>query len=126
MIDTFTPLGVGSEYSWMRSGCCAGHFPVIGKEDKSVMGILFSAHELGRLRRCRLQGGGCRLLAIEGALQRLVEHRADLRVVLDLERTGRYRRLLIVDRHQVAPIAQLAVVAVARGRERLLGKRQEA
>src|SRR3546814_3708729 len=35
MIDAFTPLGVGSEYSWMRSGCCAGHFRVIENADKS-------------------------------------------------------------------------------------------
>jgi hypothetical protein len=37
MIDAFTPLGVGSEYSWMRSGCCAGHFLVMGKELRSVI-----------------------------------------------------------------------------------------
>src|SRR5690242_18902162 len=35
MIDTFTPLGVLSEYSWMRSGCRAGQRAVIGKADRS-------------------------------------------------------------------------------------------
>src|SRR5690349_1133472 len=40
MIDTFTPLGVGSEYSCSRSGCCAGHLRVMGKADKSLMKIL--------------------------------------------------------------------------------------
>ena len=29
-IDTFTPLGVGSEYSCSRSGCAAGHLAVMG------------------------------------------------------------------------------------------------
>src|ERR1700728_3670991 len=32
MIETFTPLGVGSEYSWMRSGCRGGHFWVMGRQ----------------------------------------------------------------------------------------------
>src|SRR3990167_9221521 len=31
MIDTLTPLGVGSEYSCRRSGCWAGHLLLIGK-----------------------------------------------------------------------------------------------
>ncbi|WP_305806991.1 hypothetical protein [Stenotrophomonas sp. YIM B06876] len=38
MIDTFTPLGVGSEYSCRRSGCSAGHFSVMGKAERSLMG----------------------------------------------------------------------------------------
>src|SRR5471030_1848536 len=37
-IDTFTPLGVGSEYSCSRSGCDAGHLWVIAKAERSVMG----------------------------------------------------------------------------------------
>jgi hypothetical protein len=37
MIDTLTPFGVGSEYSWIRSGCWAGHFLVIWKELRSVI-----------------------------------------------------------------------------------------
>ena len=36
-IDAFTPLGVLSEYSWMRSGCCAGQCAVIGKAERSLM-----------------------------------------------------------------------------------------
>src|SRR5215212_6975791 len=37
MIDTLTPLGVGSEYSCRRSGCCAGHFFVMGKSVSAFM-----------------------------------------------------------------------------------------
>src|SRR3546814_7911365 len=54
MIDAFTPLGVGSEYSWMRSGCCAGHFRVIENADKSGFmlapksGISVYRNEIGR------------------------------------------------------------------------------
>src|SRR5512138_934579 len=33
-IDTLTPLGVGSEYSCSRSGCCAGHLRLIRKSDR--------------------------------------------------------------------------------------------
>src|SRR6476620_4730497 len=39
-MDTFTPLGVGSEYSWMRSGWRAGHLRVMGKADRSCWGML--------------------------------------------------------------------------------------
>ena len=39
MIDAFTPLGVGSEYSWMRSGWVAGHFLVMGKSERVGMGV---------------------------------------------------------------------------------------
>src|SRR5580704_17085 len=35
--ETLTPFGVGSEYSWIRSGCRAGHFLVIGNIDRSGM-----------------------------------------------------------------------------------------
>src|SRR5579871_4962250 len=34
--ETFTPFGVGREYSWIRSGYCAGHFFVIAKEVRSL------------------------------------------------------------------------------------------
>jgi hypothetical protein len=37
MIDIFTPLGVGSEYSWMRLGCRGGHFWVILKAESSFI-----------------------------------------------------------------------------------------
>ncbi|MNN59543.1 hypothetical protein D3C81_1746640 [compost metagenome] len=37
MIDTLTPLGVGSEYSCRRSGCWAGHLRVMGNALRSVM-----------------------------------------------------------------------------------------
>src|SRR5690606_14864709 len=114
MIDTLTPLGVGSEYSWMRSGCRAGHFLVIGKADKSVMEILFFAHQPGCLGRRGIERGRSGLLAAEGALQRQMEHGADLGIVLDLERTGGDRGLLIVDRDEMAPVTQIAVIAVAR------------
>jgi hypothetical protein len=54
MIETFTPLGVGSEYSWMRSGWSAGHFFVMGKEDRAVKANP-SGREPGKLadRLCR-------------------------------------------------------------------------
>src|ERR1700750_2214606 len=39
MIDTLTPLGVGNEYSWMRSACCAGHLALMGKSDRSGIEI---------------------------------------------------------------------------------------
>src|SRR5260370_13806363 len=42
-IDTLTPLGVGREYSWMRSGCVAGHLRVTEKAESGfcqVMGHL--------------------------------------------------------------------------------------
>ena len=47
MMDTFTPLGVGNEYSWSRSGCWAGHFWVIGKADKDVMSGAWLLNETG-------------------------------------------------------------------------------
>jgi hypothetical protein len=37
MMDTFTPLGVGSEYSWIRSGWLAGHLRVMANCDWSVI-----------------------------------------------------------------------------------------
>src|SRR5574343_1547383 len=37
MIETLTPLGVGSEYSCSRAGCRAGHLRVIGKSESVVM-----------------------------------------------------------------------------------------
>src|SRR3954462_4472836 len=37
MIDTFTPLGVGSEYSCSRCGCWAGHFFVMGKSVRAFI-----------------------------------------------------------------------------------------
>jgi hypothetical protein len=36
-IDTLTPLGVGSEYSCSRSGCCGGHLWVMGKAARACM-----------------------------------------------------------------------------------------
>jgi hypothetical protein len=36
-MDTFMPLGVGSEYNWMRSGCCGGHFRLMAKAESSVI-----------------------------------------------------------------------------------------
>src|SRR5580765_1150516 len=35
-IDTFTPFGVGSEYSCKRSGCLGGHLRVIGNFDSDA------------------------------------------------------------------------------------------
>src|SRR6516162_9564371 len=46
MIDTFTPLGVGSEYSCSRSGCRGGHFFVTGKPDRSLTATLSLAQWL--------------------------------------------------------------------------------
>src|ERR1700722_8796539 len=40
MMETFTPLGVGSEYSCRRSGNFGGHLRVTGKLERSLMGIL--------------------------------------------------------------------------------------
>jgi hypothetical protein len=40
MIETLTPFGVGSEYSWRRSGCCAGQRVVIAKADRSDIRML--------------------------------------------------------------------------------------
>jgi hypothetical protein len=37
MIEIFTPFGVGSEYSWMRSGCLGGHLPVMAKAESSFI-----------------------------------------------------------------------------------------
>src|SRR6516162_4768437 len=51
MIDTFTPLGVGSEYSCSRSGCRGGHFFVTGKPDRSLTATLSPAHWLSRPAR---------------------------------------------------------------------------
>src|SRR3989344_4626761 len=39
MIETFTPLGVGSEYSCRRSGYWAGHLRLIGKAASEFIGI---------------------------------------------------------------------------------------
>src|SRR3546814_7270398 len=36
MIEAFTPFGVLSEYSWIRSGCFAGQRPAIGNAEKSA------------------------------------------------------------------------------------------
>ena len=36
MIETFTPLGVLSEYSCRRSGCRGGQRCVIGKSERSA------------------------------------------------------------------------------------------
>src|SRR5882762_793251 len=46
MIETLTPFGVGSEYSWSRSGCCAGQRAVIGKAERSDI------HRLARINMC--------------------------------------------------------------------------
>ena len=51
MIDAFTPLGVGSEYSWMLSGCRAGHFWVMGKVARLVMLDIFPQRWEMRLNR---------------------------------------------------------------------------
>src|SRR5580692_2077159 len=37
IMETFTQLGVGSEYSWMRSGWRGGHFWVIVKAESSCI-----------------------------------------------------------------------------------------
>src|SRR5689334_1429226 len=62
MIDTLTPLGVGSEYSWMRSGCAAGHFFAIGKTDGSGMK---GPCELESENRDKYRPVECALLAVE-------------------------------------------------------------
>src|SRR5690606_15303215 len=65
MIETLTPLGVGSEYNWMRSGCRAGHLRVMGKLLSSAIAVLFCGlvdlpivAVLAASRRAALSGGG--------------------------------------------------------------------
>src|SRR5262245_25182141 len=43
MMETFTPFGVGREYNCSLSGCWAGHLRVIGKAERSAMGVLVTA-----------------------------------------------------------------------------------
>src|SRR5690606_39905891 len=40
MIEAFTPFGVLSEYSWMRSGCFAGQRPATGNAERSAIAML--------------------------------------------------------------------------------------
>jgi hypothetical protein len=42
MIETFTPLGVGREYSWIRSGWRGGHFCVTAKDARGVLIVVGS------------------------------------------------------------------------------------
>src|SRR5690606_41758890 len=98
----------------MRSGCWAGHRLVIGKEDKSVIDILFFANQLAGLCRRVTKCRRSRLLTAQCSLQGKVEHRPNLGKVVHLERTGGYGGLLSVDRHKVTPTATHFRTGIAR------------
>src|SRR5690606_16376324 len=55
MIEAFTPLGVLSEYSWMRSGCRAGQRLAIGNAERSAMSCSLDGSLQGAVATARWQ-----------------------------------------------------------------------